>query len=134
MKLTTKIASIGVMALALAVPGQAGAVVAATGPGAQFGGYVTPVVVAQQGGSLTYANADPLAPHNVVADGVYGATTKSWCTTAQRRDNTCPLFWSATIGVGQTPVLGLEATMGGGTMYPFFCTVHPGMKGTLVVV
>jgi plastocyanin len=92
------------------------------------------VVVAQHNGTLTYANADPTAVHNFVAERVYGATTKPWCSASQRQNNTCPLFWSATIGIGQTPVLGLDQAAGAGTPYPFFCTVHPNMKGTLAVI
>lgn len=125
------------IAAALLVAGAAapaGAVVAVAVPGSEVAGYATPVVVAAVGGPLQFVNTDPIAVHNLVADGLYGPKTKDWCTTRQKQDDTCPLFWSATIGVGTTAVLGLDELERGGS-YPFVCTIHPStMKGTLVAV
>jgi glucose/arabinose dehydrogenase/plastocyanin len=68
------------------------------------------------GSRLTFANPD-LAPHNVIAD----ATTKAG-----------PLFGSATVTTGQTAdVKGVE-TLKPAT-YPFHCSVHPQMRGSLTV-
>ncbi len=69
------------------------------------------------GESLLFANADG-APHNVVSrqNGADGE----------------PLFASDTIGQNQTaPVRGVEQLPPGN--YPFYCTVHAHMVGTLVV-
>jgi plastocyanin len=64
-------------------------------------------------------NQDPGAsPHDVFSD--------------TNGSNNRPLFSSAEIGLGQTPVNGTDA-LGPGT-YHFFCTVHPTeMSGQLVV-
>lgn len=121
-------------ALLLAAPAPAHAAIAAAGPGGFVAGFVTPVVVAAQGEAITFANAD-VAPHNFVADGVYltkkDAKKARWCSAYTSK--TCPLFWSATVGAGETAdVEGVER-LEAGSQYPFFCTVHPGMKGTLVI-
>ena len=69
-----------------------------------------------QGAKLTFANPD-VAPHNVVSD----ATTK-----------TGPIFRSTVATTGQTaPVNGVEKLKPG--TYPFYCSLHPGMRGTLKV-
>ncbi len=121
-------------AVLLAVPAPAHAAVAAAAPGGFLAGFATPVVTAAQGEAITFANAD-VAPHNFVADGVYLSKKDSkkarWCTAYTPKN--CPLFWSATITAGETAdVEGVER-LEAGKQYPFFCTVHPAMKGTLVV-
>ncbi|MFN2587076.1 MAG: plastocyanin/azurin family copper-binding protein [Actinomycetota bacterium] len=121
-------------ALVLGVPPPAHAAVAAAAPGGFLAGFATPVVVAAQGEEITFFNAD-VAPHNFVADGVYlskkDAKKARWCTAYTSKS--CPLFWSATITAGETTeVEGIER-LESGQRYPFFCTVHPGMKGTLVI-
>jgi plastocyanin len=72
-----------------------------------------------QGTVATFQNLDPGAsPHNVTAVDS-GANGK-------------PLFSSATINIGQTPVQGTDSLAPG--TYRFFCTVHPTqMSGELVV-
>lgn len=85
--------------------------------GAQNYGYATPVAVISKGGSLSYTNLDPVQ-HNVVARDK-GADGK-------------PLFASDFAGLGQTvPVKGAEALPAG--QYAFYCTLHTGMQGTLIV-
>jgi plastocyanin len=121
-------------ALVLAAPAPAHAAVAAAGPGGFAAGFATPVVVAAQGEAISFVNAD-VAPHNFVADGVYlpkkEAKKARWCSAYTPKN--CPLFWSATVGAGETAdVEGVER-LEAGQQYPFFCTVHPGMKGTLVI-
>lgn len=121
-------------ALVVAPSAPAHAAVAAAVPGSFAAGFATPVVVAAQGEDITFVNADP-APHNFVADGVYlakkDAKKSRWCTAFSAK--TCPLFWSPTIAAGETAdVEGLDR-LEAGKQYPFFCTVHPGMKGTLVI-
>ncbi len=125
-------AAAAALVLAAAVP--AHAAVAAAVPGSFVAGFATPVVVAAQGEAITFANADA-APHNFMADGVYlakkDAKKSKWCSAYTLK--TCPLFWSPTIAAGETTeVEGLER-LEAGKQYPFFCSVHPGMKGTLVV-
>jgi plastocyanin len=120
--------------LVVAVPGPAHAAVAAAAPGGFLAGFATPVVVAAQGEAITFANAD-VAPHNFVADGVYlpkkEAKKARWCSAYTPKN--CPLFWSATVAAGETAdVEGVER-LEAGKQYPFFCSVHPGMKGTLVI-
>jgi len=105
-----------------------------SGPEGQEYGYLTPVVVTRQGGPVSYTNID-IVRHNVVqdvrADHVHGPSTASWCRQFRKRQ--CPLFWTPLIGLGQsTSVRGLGHTKPG--TYSFYCTIHPGMKGTLVVL
>ena len=133
-KLRRRATILAAAALVVAGSAPAHAAVAAAGPGGFVAGFATPVVVAAQGEAISFANAD-VAPHNFVADGVYlskkDAKKARWCTAYTSK--TCPLFWSATVGAGETAdvegVEGLES----GKQYPFFCSVHPGMKRTLVI-
>ena len=71
-----------------------------------------------QGTVATFQNADPgAAPHDV---------------TAVSKAHGKPLFSSATINLGQTPVTGTDRLAPG--TYQFFCAVHPTqMFGQLVV-
>ncbi len=105
-----------------------------TGPGSQFYGYTAPVVVTEKGGSVTYVNLDVVRHdfvQDVAVDGVAGPSKKPWCKTY--RKGKCPVFWTPSIGLSQeTDVLGLESVKPGKS-YSFLCTLHPGMKGTLVV-
>ncbi len=88
------------------------------GPGAFYSTYATPVMVSPVGGPLSFVNND-LPQHDVVA--------------VDRGPDGLPLFRSALIGLGEiAPVEGLDRVEHGRT-YAFFCSIHPGMRGTLVV-
>jgi plastocyanin len=121
-------------ALVLAAPAPAHAAVAAAVPGSFAAGFATPAVVTAPGEAITFANADA-APHNFVADGVYlskkDAKKARWCSSFTLK--TCPFFWSPTIAAGETTEVEGVERLESGAQYPFFCSVHPGMKGTLVV-
>jgi plastocyanin len=128
--------SVAITALAITALGAApaGAAEVATGPGAFQAGFLPPVVVVTQGDTLTYSNFD-IAGHNVVASDAFlsrkAARKAKWCSGF--RKGKCPLFWSPTIGTGEsTEVLGLNKAKPG-TQYGFLCTLHPNMKGTLLV-
>lgn len=106
----------------------------ATGPGGFIAGFLPPVVVIAEAEGITYANAD-IAPHDFVADGHFlgkkVARKARWCSGFDK--GKCPLFWSPKIGAGEsTEVEGLER-LRAGEQYGFLCTVHPNMKGTLLV-
>ena len=109
------------------------AVIAAAPPGAAGAGYATQTVVTAAGGIIEFVNTD-IDVHNFTAFEAYlpKKTAKStpWC--GSYRKNKCPVFWSETIGPGQTQVQGLDAIEPG--EYTFFCSVHPAMKGTLQVL
>ena len=105
-----------------------------TAPGGFAAGFLPPVVVIAPGEDITYVNAD-IAPHDFVAYESYmtkkQAKKAPWCSGFDR--GKCPLFWSQTITAGQsTEVLGLE-NVESGAQYTFYCSRHPGMKGTLIV-
>ena len=114
--------------------------VAVSGPFAQFWGYVTPVLVVEKGGTLTYANFDVVkhdVVHDVERDGFGTKKKMPWCEEEKHghhhdHGGPCPVFWSALTGLGDTTeVLGLK-NLKPGTIYTFFCTLHHGMKGTLI--
>jgi plastocyanin len=121
--------------LAWAAPtGAAGEAKAVSGPTAKYYGYLTPVVVIAKGGPITYTNLD-IERHNVVqdvsSDGVHSSGKQKWCPLFDR--GRCPIFYSALIGLGKSEsVKGLKFVKPG-KVYTFYCTLHPGMKGKLVV-
>jgi plastocyanin len=95
----------------------AGATIVA-GPGASSSTYATPVMVTQVGGPLSFTNLD-LPQHDVTADEI-GPGGR-------------PLFHTPLIGIGQTVAVdGLDPVQAGKT-YGFYCTLHPGMRGSLIV-
>lgn len=70
-----------------------------------------------EGSRLTFANADA-APHNVVSD----ATTRAGAA----------VFRSGVISAGETSAVeGVEKVKPG--VYPFYCSLHPSMRGALTV-
>ena len=87
------------------------------GPGAYVSTYATPAVVMPQGGTLSFVNAD-VPQHDV---------------TAVTKRNGKPIFNSKLVGLGEvTPVNGVDKLASGN--YAFYCTIHPGMTGTLAVL
>jgi plastocyanin len=82
--------------------------------------YAKATFTIDRGTTATFDNQDPgVQQHDVTAFDTGGAKNE-------------PLFRSAQINLGQTPVTGTNA-LGPGT-YRFFCTVHPTqMTGELVV-
>ena len=131
-----KVLALGALAAALLVGSAppASAAVAASGPGGFAAGYVTPVVVVERGEALTYYNLD-VPEHDFVATDAFvpkkSEHKTKWCSGF--RSGKCPLFWTPTIGAGEsTEVLGLKRVKPG-TQYGFFCSRHPNMQGTLIV-
>jgi len=113
-------------------------------PQAKVTGYATPVIVAERGEEITFNNFD-LEKHDVVqdveTDGFGSKKRLPWCPKKKKKSahghdhdhGECPLFWSKLIGLGEsTRILGLKNLKPGET-YSFFCTLHHGMKGTLIV-
>lgn len=105
-----------------------------SGTAAQFYGYVTPLMVVEARGRLDLVNFDIVqhdVVHDVAADGIANKKKNKWCRAFKK--GRCPLFWSARAGLGgSVPVKGLRNLTSGG-IYSFYCTLHPGMKGKLVV-
>jgi plastocyanin len=106
------------------------------GAQAQFYGYLTPAMVLSKGsGKVVYTNLD-VVRHDVVqdvrTDGVAGKGKDPWCKRFGK--GKCPVFWAPLLGVGESAqVQGLKNTVAGKT-YTFYCSLHPGMRGSLAVV
>jgi plastocyanin len=127
---------VGLAALSLVglLAAPASSAVAVSGPGGYAAGYVTPVVVTAPGEAITYANFD-VAPHNFVASDAFLskklAKKAEWCSGYYK--GKCPVFWSQTITAGETTEVEGVDFLESGAQYEFICTLHPNMKGTLVV-
>ncbi|HEX9713558.1 MAG TPA: plastocyanin/azurin family copper-binding protein [Actinomycetota bacterium] len=94
----------------------------AAGPAAEITGFTLPEMVVPQGQAATFANLDPLAPHDVTSVARVGGATSA------RR------FESATIGFGETADIARVSGLASGD-YEYFCKVHPTtMRGVLHVV
>lgn len=101
--------------------------------------FLPEVMVASRSGSLTFVNTD-LNPHDFVAevrgdDGVlrpdHVRPDGPWCV---HYDGDCPLFWTDLLQSGTSAVVqGLGDAVSGAT-YHFYCSIHPYMKGELVVI
>jgi outer membrane protein assembly factor BamB len=89
-----------------------------SGPAASSTGYATPLVVSFSGNKVSYTNVD-----NVLHD----------VTASDKAPDGRPLFQSKLIGLGESaPIEGTEK-LAAGKSYGFYCSVHPGMKGTIQV-
>jgi polyvinyl alcohol dehydrogenase (cytochrome) len=103
-----------------------------SGPVAQFYGYLTPAMVAKKGVPVTYRNAD-ITTHDVVqdprVDGVAGPDTNPWCGSFA--PGKCPAFYTKLLGLGEEAVVQGTDQLTAGTVYSFYCSLHPGMKGKL---
>jgi plastocyanin len=76
------------------------------------------VASTRKGGPLSFVNLDVVL-HDVTSD--------------QKGPDGTPLFRSKLIGLGESaPIEGLDKVEPG-KQYGFFCSVHPGMRGTLAV-
>ncbi len=119
--------------------------VVVAGPRSDAYRHAPPAVAVPQGGAITLASID-LLEHNLVHDvgadpaGGRAANDEPWCQNGPGAvpypEGQCPVFWSKLINVftgPTTPVLGLD-DLDPGRVYPFICTIHPNMKGTLVAV
>lgn len=127
-------AALAALPLALLWMAPAHAATAAAVPGSYMAGFATPVVVAAQGEAIDFLNTD-VAPHNFVADGIFlpkkAAKKTEWCSGYTPK--TCPLFWSPTITSGETTTVEGIERLTSGSQYAFLCSLHPSMKGTLVI-
>jgi outer membrane protein assembly factor BamB len=89
-----------------------------SGPGAASTGYATPLVISFSSNKVSYTNVD-----NVLHD----------VTASDKGPDGRPLFQSKLIGLGESaPIDGTEK-LAAGKSYGFYCSVHPGMKGTIQV-
>lgn len=76
-----------------------------------------------------YVNPD-IAEHDIVAEAVRPNATAGHC--AGFDEGTCPLFWTPLVGTGgMSPIHGLTDVEAG--TYRYYCSVHAGMTGDLIV-
>jgi polyvinyl alcohol dehydrogenase (cytochrome) len=88
------------------------------GPGAYATTYATPAVTTSVGGPVSFVNFD-IAQHDVVA--------------SDKGPDGRPLFRSKLVNFNENaPLEGLDRVESGRS-YAFFCSLHPGMRGQLVV-
>ena len=130
-----------VMGLGFGSPAHAADLVYASGPGNGIppgSNYPVPVLVVQPGDHVTFVNID-IALHDVRSTSL--GTDRPWCSQFPFGfgPGNCPLFTSKLIGAaGTSPIFGIEdATVPEGELYatyPFVCSIHAWMEGTLVVV
>jgi plastocyanin len=75
-------------------------------------------MVAQKGGALQFINID-VVQHDVVSEKI--------------APDGRPVFRTPLIGTGQSAAVEGMDRVEGGQSYPFYCSLHPGMRGTLEV-
>jgi plastocyanin len=122
------VAGLAVATVALAVPAGAqplpdGAVQVLAGPQAPATGYLTQQVLSTQGSALTFTNLDTTS-HDVTS-----RATKTVIVKGKKRQR--PLFTGGVNGGGTTTITATKGLKPG--TYAFFCSLHPGMTGTLTV-
>lgn len=124
---TVAVVAAAALVWSLAAPAQA-VVAASAAPNI----YLTPVVVVPRGGHLTFVNGD-IEAHNLVALEAFRSDGGApWCVAYKFSGVPCPLFWSDTISIGATEVLGVADAEPG--TYRFFCEPHPWMVGELIIL
>ena len=107
----------------------ASAATISAGPQAASFNYLTPNVSISAGESLEFQNLDVVS-HDVTSKDTYRPKRKKG---QKRRPPPQLLFRTDLIGFGETaPVSGAER-LKPGRSYPFFCSLHPSMSGTVTV-
>ncbi|MBV8985774.1 MAG: PQQ-binding-like beta-propeller repeat protein [Acidimicrobiia bacterium] len=99
------------------VPGLPGGPTIVAGPGAYVSTYLTPAMAVRVGQPLDFVNAD-LPQHDVVA--------------VDLGPDGQPLFRSKLIGLGEVATVDGTNRLTPGKTYTFYCSIHPGMRGTLI--
>lgn len=124
------VSACGALAVAvLAVPSSAeplptGVVNAIVGPQGSTAGYLTRTVVSTTGSVVTFVNLDQTT-HDITS-----RATKT--VVVKKKKKQVPLFRSEIVAGGATGTIAATATLAAGS-YDFFCSLHPGMTGTLMV-
>jgi plastocyanin len=88
------------------------------GPGAASTSYATPTATTEVGGPLTFMNLD-FAQHDVISE--------------EKGSDGKPLFSTPLINLGESAEIEGLGQVQSGKSYGFFCSLHPGMRGTLNV-
>lgn len=124
-------ALLGLAAAPWSPPATAAEVPYVSGPGGAFVNYTVPAIVIRVGDTIKYTNAD-VAAHDVVATTRIGPDT-AWCAAAQLPAGQCPLIWSPLVSIGASTVVYGTENLVAGDQVDYKCTLHPNMKGTLIV-
>ncbi len=116
----------------IASPAEAPSVISSTFKPGGFQ-YDSELFVADKDGAISYVNLD-VTRHDVVAVAT-GAVVRSYCSSSDTENGTCPLFATPVIpGLGNTAVVEGTEDLVPGVLYDFYCTVHPWMKAQLLTL
>ena len=117
------VSTVGATAAPLPTPA-----LAVAGPEAAVVGFLSPEVIAVQGQAVQFLNADTVG-HTITSVASRPVRIKYGKKYYTMR---VPLFDSGSVGSFALGVVKGANTLKPGS-YPFYCSVHTGMKGTLVV-
>lgn len=119
---TVAVAAFALPAAAQPLPEGASQVV--SGPQGSATNYLTPQVVTTAGSVVSFTNLDQTT-HDVTS-------RDTRVVVVRKKKKTVPLFSAPITSGGQmSEIPGTEALKAGS--YDFYCSLHPGMTGTLVV-
>ncbi len=126
-------AATAVLAAAMAIgTSSASAATIVSGPQAAALNYLMGNVTISPGESVSLLNLD-LISHDVTSEGVFRPKPKPRRGRKPKRPRPQLLFRTELIGFGQTATVTGTERLKAGISYPFFCSLHPSMTGSITV-
>ena len=124
------VATTAVVALTMAIgASSASAATIVAGPQAAALNYLMGNVTISPGESVSLFNLD-LISHDVTSEGIFRPRKKPG---QKRRPKPQLLFRTELIGFGQTATVTGTERLKPGMSYPFLCSLHPSMAGSITV-